>query len=483
MNEINKQQMPKGSGISDKQRSYNEVIEFLDSNWYVWQANPTLERIKKLDQAFGNPSAKLNAILVAGSNGKSLTINLTAKLLKEEGLNVGTLYSPHLLTYNERIAVNNEAVSNKIFTDLANEVITTAQKLKFEAIDSYEVLTMMAILHFSRQELDATIFEVHEGGKFNPVNILDSKAVALTRITDNDINLSEEKLKTMITDAMGIVKNGTAIVSGDQSKSNLQLMQNITQEVGGQWMMPIRKLVVLQYPFEQLHGRCAALAERLAQMFVEKYVTVNATIVNDSLLTKKQGQRGRPTLEAKKHSELNPKRTLDAFWKEHGTTDILSGRFELLDKEKPSILLDNANNVDAFKNLLLGIRLLHYKRALKGLAIIVGASKDSLCNEEFLRLVRYFFKKTSGQLIICPIEPVVAGVHEEKSWDVEQVCNELKAMKVKARACANFEEAFDVAKKSIDERHGLIVVTGSNAIINLYWKHKGIKKFSFNKLI
>ncbi len=483
MNEINKQQPEKGFVISDKQRNYNEVIEFLDNNWYLWQANPTLERIKKLDQALGNPSTKLHTVLVAGSNGKSLTINLTAKLLKEEGLNVGTFYSPHLLTYNERIAVNNETVSNKVFTDLANEVITTAQKLKMDAVDSYEVLTMMAILHFSRQELDAAIFEVHEGGKFNPVNILQAKAVALTRITDNSETVaSEEKvnasqIKNMIIDAMGIVKNGTAIVSGDQNKSNLQLMQSITQEVGGQWMMPIRKLVVLQYPLEQLHGRCAALAERLAQMFVEKNVTVNATIVSDSLLTKKQGQRGRPTLEAKKHSELNPKRTLDAFWKEHGTTDILAGRFELLDKEKPSILLDNARNVDAFKNLLLGIRLLHYKRALKGLAIIVGASKDSLCNEEFLRLVRYFFKKTSGQLIICPIEPVIAGVHEEQSWDVEQVCNELKAMKVKARACANFEEAFDIAKKSIDERHGLIVVTGSNAMINLYWKHKGIKKF------
>lgn len=476
MNEINKEQSSKNSVITDKQRNYNEIIEFLDNNWYIWQANPTLERIKKLDQAFGNPSSTLNSILVAGSNGKSLTINLTAKLLKEEGLSVGAFYSPHLLTYNERIAINNEAISNKVFTDLANEVIATAQKLNMESIDSYEVLTMMAILHFSKNKLDASIFEVHEGGKFNPVNILNAKAVAVTRITGNE-NTSEEKLKSMITNVMGIVKNGTSIASGDQSKSNLQLMQNITQEAGGQWMMPIRKLVVLQYPFEQLHGRCAALAERLAQMFVEKYVTVNSTIVNDSLLTKKQGQRGRPTLEAKKHSELNPKRTLDAFWKEHGTTDILAGRFELLDKEKPSVLLDNANNVDAFKNLLLGVRLLHYKRALKGLAIIIGASKDSLCNEEFLRLVRYFFKKTSGQLIICPIEPVIAGVHEEKSWDVEQVSNELKAMKIKARTCINFEEAFDVAKKSIDERHGLIVVTGSTSIINLYWKHKGIKKF------
>ena len=50
-------------------------------------------------------------------------------------------------------------------------------------------------------------------------------------------------------------------------------------------------------------------------------------------------------------------------------------------------------------------------------------------------------------------------------------------MKVKARACKDFAEAFDIAKKSIsDERSGLIVVTGSHSVVNTYWKHKGIKK-------
>ena len=36
--------------------------------------------------------------------------------------------------------------------------------------------------------------------------------------------------------------------------------------------------------------------------------------------------------------------------------------------------------------------------------------------------------------------------------------------------------AFDIAQKSVDERHGLVVVTGSSAIVNEYWAYKGIKK-------
>ena len=88
-----------------------------------------------------------------------------------------------------------------------------------------------------------------------------------------------------------------------------------------------------------------------------------------------------------------------------------------------------------------------------------------------------FFKKTSGQIFVCPIEDAVPGVGEEISWDVEQTANDLKSMKIKARTCKSFEEAFEAAKKSVDERYGLVAITGSKSIIQQYWRSKGIKKF------
>ena len=41
-------------------------------------------------------------------------------------------------------------------------------------------------------------------------------------------------------------------------------MQKYAEQQGATWAMPIRKLAQLSYPFEQLHGRSAALAERIA---------------------------------------------------------------------------------------------------------------------------------------------------------------------------------------------------------------------------
>ena len=455
-----------------KQRNYAEIIEYLDKRWAL-PAHKTLDRIKALDQAFGSPSQKLNTILVSGTNGKSLTIHLTAKLLKEEGLKVGTFYAPHILTYNERIALNHEAVSNKIFTELANEVINTAEQLNL-AVHSSEILTMMALLYFIEQNVDVALLEATQGGTYSSVNICHAKVATVTRVTPPTTLVSETQLQELIKDMMGIVKENTWVVSGDQSKTHLQIMHDMTNLQGGNWAMPIRKLASLAYPYEQLHGRCAALAERLAQMFVEKVNNKNATIMADSLLSKQKGQRGRPTIAAKRQAELHPKKTLEQFWKEQNSE--LPGRFQLL-VEKPSILLDTASNIDALNNVLLGIRLLHYRRPIKRLTIIIGAAKDTMHNEEFLKILRYFFKKTSGQLFICPMGESLPGNQEEVSWDCEKVANDLKSMKIKASAHKSFEEAFELAKKSVDERDGLVVVTGSRSIIHSYWRYKGIKKF------
>ncbi len=469
-----KQTLAKGLLGGGKQRTYAEIADYFDKKWSMTQDASTIKRMEALDKALGNPSQKLSTILVAGTNGKSLTIYFTAQLLKTEGLKVGTFYAPHLLNYNERISINNETIANKNFAELANEVINTADSLDLKS-STQELLAMTAMMYFVQQNVDVALLEVHQGGTFNPVNICNAKIATITRVTPAEVNIDDAKLEEHVRDMMGIVKKGTHIISGDQSKTHLHIMQNFADETGAQWAMPIRKLAALGYPYEQLHGRCAALAERTSQIFAEKILARDTTVIMDSLLTKQKGQRGRPTLEEKRRSELYPKKTIDQFWKE--TLNELPCRFQLLEKEKPSILLDNARNVDAFKNLLLGIRLLHYQRPLKGLTIVVAAAQNTLHSEEFLKLLRYFFKKTSGQLFLCPLEEALPGVGEDVSWNVDQVTNDVKSMKIKARACKNFEEAFELAKKSVDERNGLVVITGSQSIIHQYWKQKGIKKF------
>lgn len=455
----------------NRQRNYSEIVEFLDQHWKV-STKDQLARIKKLDAALGNQAQKLKAIAVTGTNGKSITIHLSSKLLKEEGLKVGTLYAPHILTYNERLAIDEEAIANKEFTEIANEVLNAAESLDITP-NSFELLAMMAIIHFVKNKVDVALLETGRTDCIELFNVCKPVIVAVTRAIDEKITDETQAPTELIKEMLSIVNSGAHVISADQSKLNLQLMQDIAKVKNAVWAMPIRKLAPLAYPFEQLHGRCAALAERIVYIYVNTFANRGAIVVNDTLLTKQKGQRGRPTLEAKRQAELNPKKTVDQFWRE--TSSSLSGRFQLLDKEKPSLLLDNASNLDAITNNLLGVRLLHYQRPLKGLTVILGCNNNELNIEGLSRALRYFFKKTSGQVIVCP----VAGMPSDRgaqSWDIEKVTNDLKGMKIKARACTSFKEAFEIAQKSVDERHGLVLITGSSAIINEYWNYKGIKK-------
>lgn len=467
-------QKPVASKTPNSQRSYNEVIDYLEARWLENRTDTALSGLKQLDKAFGSLSQKIPTIIIAGTNGKSLTAHFTTRLLKEEGLVVGTFYAPHVLTYNERFSLNNEIISNKVLTDVANEVINAAESLNL-TLNSFELLTMMALVYFKNSQVDVAVLEVNENSQADATNICAAKIVAITRVIDvqETFDAQDYVEKSLIQEVLGIVKPGSIVVSADQSKLNLQMMQEIVVEKGAEWAMPIRKLASLAYPFEQLHGRDAALAERITSIYINSCVQRDAVLVTNSLLTKKKGQRGRPTLEIKRQTELNPKRTIEQFWKE--TLSSLPGRFQLLEKEKPTILLDQASNIDAFKNLLLGIRLLHYKRSLKGLTLIVGCNNPDLNVHELIKLLRYFFKKTSGQVIVCPVDSL-PGHKGGQAWNVEKITNDIKSLKIKAKAVNSFAEAFEAAQKTVDERHGVIVITGSVSIISEYWKHKGMKK-------
>ncbi len=471
MKEVAKQSAKSVNSLT-KQRNYNEVIEYFDAHWSVAQ-DTTLERMKSLNEALGSPASKVNTILVAGVNGKSLTSYFISRLFKEEGIKVGSFFAPHILTYNERFSLNLETIANKTFTEIANDIINTAEQRNLKC-NTFELLSAMALVYFEQNKVDVAVLEVHHGGKFNPLAICNPKILAITRVTPENTKIDDSKIPAIAEDILQLAKSHTHVVSSDQSKATLQLLEDLSASHGFNWAMPIRKLVDLE-SYSQLHGRCAALAERVALLFAENFLAPQTTLVSGSLLIKPVGQRGRPTLQAKKERDINPVKTLEQFWKE--TSNEMPGRFQLLDKEKPSILLDTACNMDALENVLLGIRLLHYQRPLKGLSLIMAAAQDTLYNEEFLKALRYFFKKTSGQIFICPIIDPVAGVRENNSWDAEHVANDIKAMKIKAKACKNFEEAFELAKKSVDERNGLVVITGSHSIVNSYWMHKGIKKF------
>ena len=440
--------------------SYNEVVQYLDAHT---EPSLGLKAITQIDKALGNIAQKLNAITIAGTNGKSITQYFTVKLLNEEGIKAGAFATSHFLSYNERFKINQEAITNKQFTDTANQIISICETEKIKAC-TQDILTGIALKYFYDSKVDVVITENSMETLLDPVSIIHPKIAAITRIVTSKYDSVLEH--DVITSIMSTLPKDCHFVSADQSKLNLQFMHTMSEEKGLTWHMPLRKLAPLVYPFAQLHGRCAALAERISQLYIQNIVNETSVTIQPSLLNKPKGQRGRPTIQAKRQSEMHPKKTLEKFWQDIATT--IPNRFEIIDTEKPTILLDNASNLDAFANLFLGIRLLHYQKPLKGLTLILGCKDKTIDEDEFIKALRYFFKKTSGSIIFCELE--------NNSWDVEKMVNYAKNAKIKARSAHSYTEAFELATKTADEKNGLVVVSGSQEIITAYWHAQDTKK-------
>lgn len=456
----------KGNDVLGKTRNYNEVVSFLDSIKPMEYGEQSVQRMRQLDKLFGNISTKTDTIIVGGTNGKSSAIHFASKLLNEEGFKVGIALSSHILNYNERIIIDTQTITNKSFTDCIDEVITISESHKINAT-TFEILTIASLLHFKAENVDVALLEVGMGGKNDATSICKPKIAAVTRIAEDHIDILGEDLDKVTFEMLEIAKPGTWLISAEQSKIRLCKMKKWAEDRNIKWAMPIRKLAALPYIYEQLYGRTASLGERLAQIYVEDVREKFSPFLRGNLLATQRGQRGRPTLEAKRNAELNPIKTLKKFWNEN--FNLLRGRFELLDKEKPSILLDNADNLDAFDNVYLGIRLLHYQHPLKDFALIIGLN-SSIKEFEAIKQIRYLLKKVSGQVLFVPLQN---GNSFHNPQDLVKIAKEVN---IKAKACKSFNEAFETAKKTIDEREGLVAITGSQSLITEYWQKRGIKK-------
>ena len=73
MKNVTNQKPTAATKAAGKQRSYNEVIDFLETRWTANRADTTLSSLKQLDKALGSLSQKVPTIVIAGTNGKSLT--------------------------------------------------------------------------------------------------------------------------------------------------------------------------------------------------------------------------------------------------------------------------------------------------------------------------------------------------------------------------------------------------------------------------
>ncbi len=191
--------------------AYDRALERLyERTGGAWRLG--LERVTGLLELLGYPHSDYPVFHIAGTNGKGSTVATLDAILQGSGLRTARYTSPHLVDFNERIAVNGKPMSHEAIAawlERWDDELTTLGATFFEAT------TAMALAHFAQQKVDVAIVEVGLGGKLDATNIVSPIAAAVTQIGLDHMEYLGTTVAAIAGEKAGIFKADRPAVIGD----------------------------------------------------------------------------------------------------------------------------------------------------------------------------------------------------------------------------------------------------------------------------
>ena len=209
-------------------KKYNETENYL----YGLQKHGIklgLENSRGLMCILGEPQKSFHSVHIAGTNGKGSTASIIASILKETGVKVGLYTSPHLISFTERIKINNSPV-------LESDVIRLVSIIR-EAITNadinptfFEFVTAMALYYFARKKVDWAVVEVGMGGRLDATNILLPDISVITNISLEHREVLGESLSAIAAEKAGIIKPSVPVVTATTHHEALKVLEGTARD-------------------------------------------------------------------------------------------------------------------------------------------------------------------------------------------------------------------------------------------------------------
>lgn len=198
------------------EKNFQKAINVLNQNgkFYIELG---LDRIKKVLELFNNPQESLKIIHIAGTNGKGSTCAMLAELLKNVGLNVGLYTSPHILSYCERIRINDKNIEEDDLSELIFK-IEKVSKSNNTHLTEFELLTVAAFLYFKEKNADVVILETGLGGRFDATNVVTKPILSIiTSISIDHKDRLGDTIDKIAFEKAGIIKENVPLVVSENN--------------------------------------------------------------------------------------------------------------------------------------------------------------------------------------------------------------------------------------------------------------------------
>jgi len=207
----------------DYQQALDYIYSFIDYETVPRPrdaANYDLRRMEELLGRLGNPHLKARSVHIAGSKGKGSVAAMMASALTASGYNTGLFTSPHLHTFNERIRVNGELISEAELVSLVErlkpEVEAVNRKATYGQLTTFELMTALGFAYFEQKGVDFQVVEVGLGGRLDATNVIQPEVCIITSISFDHTEVLGGSLTEITTEKAGIIKPGGVVVASLQ---------------------------------------------------------------------------------------------------------------------------------------------------------------------------------------------------------------------------------------------------------------------------
>lgn len=187
-----------------------------------------LERVQAACHRFGNPERAFTAVHIAGTNGKGTVAAFVAAMGRAAGLKIGLYTSPHLHRFAERIVIDGSPVDESVLVPLLDRVMDVGPDLTY-----FEIATVAAFIAFRDAGVQLAVLETGLGGRLDATNVIPPPLVAaITRVSFDHMAELGDTLAKIAGEKAGIIKPGSAVVTGKLHPEARAVVEQKVQEVG-----------------------------------------------------------------------------------------------------------------------------------------------------------------------------------------------------------------------------------------------------------
>ena len=199
----------------------------------------SLDRMHRVLSELGDPCSNTPAVQVVGTNGKGSIACMIHSGLSAAGVRSGLTTSPHLVSWCERICVNQKSIT---LVELHQRLQALEPFAEQHQLTTFERLITAAFLHFKANEVDWMVLEAGLGGRLDATTAHPQRPlIAVGAIGIDHREHLGDTLTAISREKAAAISPGAHVISAAQLDPVRAVLEEHTRTVGAtlEWVDPL----------------------------------------------------------------------------------------------------------------------------------------------------------------------------------------------------------------------------------------------------